>query len=49
MWKHPANLQHARLCLFCLYMLCQNSLSTGNAVPKRTNREVLEREAPSEL
>ncbi|XP_024008484.1 reticulon-like protein B23 isoform X2 [Eutrema salsugineum] len=37
---------YAGLCLFCLYMLCQNTQATGNSVSKRTNREILERGAP---
>ncbi|KAG2259558.1 hypothetical protein Bca52824_078852 [Brassica carinata] len=33
---------YAGLCLFCLYMACQNSQSTGNSVLRRTNRETSE-------
>ncbi|KAH0913079.1 hypothetical protein HID58_036400 [Brassica napus] len=33
---------YAGLCLFCLYMACQNSQSTGNSVLNRTNRETSE-------
>ncbi|KAG2259559.1 hypothetical protein Bca52824_078853 [Brassica carinata] len=33
---------YAGLCLFCLYIACQNSPSTGNSVLKRTNRETSE-------